>query len=56
MTTCKLNREDWFERMVRALTPLVVETVTAAPFGIDPISNKRYRSLAEPATISQHSS
>jgi hypothetical protein len=32
--------------MVHAL-PLLVETVPAAPYGVDPISNARYRQLAE---------
>lgn len=46
MTTCDWSREDWLERMVRALTPLV-ETVTAAPYGVEPIANERYQSLAQ---------
>lgn len=46
MTTCDYHGEDWFERMVRALTPLV-ETATAAPYGVDPIANESYRALGE---------
>ncbi len=52
MTTCDWSREDWLEGMVRALTPLV-ETVSAAPYGVDPIPNARYRQLAELATTDE---
>ncbi len=46
MTTCNWNREKWKEGMVRALTPLV-QTVTAEPYGVEPVSNEQYRVLAE---------
>ena len=42
------NREEWKAGMVRALASLV-ETVTAEPRGIEPLSNEQYRALAEHA-------
>ena len=46
MTACNWNREEWKEGMVRALAPLV-QTVTAEPYGVEPVSNERYRALAK---------
>ena len=46
MTTCKWNGEEWKEGVVRALDPLV-HTVTAEPYGSEPVSNEHYRALAE---------
>ena len=46
MTACNWNREEWKEGMVRALAPLV-QTVTAEPYGVEPVSNEHYRALAK---------
>ena len=46
MKTCKWNGEEWKEGVVRALDPLV-HTVTAEPYGSEPVSNEHYRALAE---------
>ena len=40
-------------RMVHALIPLV-QTVTAEPYGISPISNELYRAIAKQAKIDEH--
>ena len=46
MTASNWNREEWKEDVVRALAPLV-QTVTAEPYGIEPVLNQHYRALAE---------
>ena len=46
MTACNWNREEWKVGMVDALAPLV-QTVTAEPHGVKPVSNEHYRALAE---------
>lgn len=53
MVTCKWNRAEWKESMVRALEPLV-QTVTAEAYGIEPVSNEHYRALAEYSKINEH--
>ena len=46
MTACNWNREEWKKGMVRALAPLV-QSVTAEPYGVEPVSNEHYRALGE---------
>ncbi len=53
MMTSDWNREEWLERMVCALAPLV-QTATVAPYGVDPLSNDQYRGLAEQAKTDKH--
>ena len=53
MTTSDWNREEWLERMVCALAPLV-QAATVAPYGVEPLSNEQYRGLAEQAKTDKH--
>ena len=52
MTACNWNREEWKKGMVRALAPLM-QTVTAEPYGMEPVSNEHYRVLAECGTTDE---
>lgn len=53
MTTCEWNREEWQEGMVRALEPLV-QSVTAEPYGMEPVTNEHYRALTQHAKTDEH--
>ena len=54
MTTSDWNREEWLERTVCALAPLV-QAATVAPYGVEPLSNEQYRALAEHAKTDKNS-
>ena len=53
MTASDWNREEWLERMVCAVAPLV-QAATVAPYGVEPLSNEQYRGLAEQARTDRH--
>ena len=52
MTICNWHREEWIERTVLALDPLV-NTVTGQRYGVPPLPNEQYRALAKQAGVDE---